>query len=112
MAAHLFPGASENRQGHVWTLPDGATLRFGYLEFPDQFDALWNGKEFTFVGLEQLENWPDCECLKLMSSCLRNQPVLHLRATCNTYGIGADAIKERYRLPLTPYNRTIGPAID
>ncbi|MGO9683125.1 MAG: hypothetical protein ACLPTZ_11155 [Beijerinckiaceae bacterium] len=108
----IFPGATFNAQQHVWTFPDGATLRFGYLEFPEQFEQLYNGKEFTFVGLEQLENWPDCECLKLMISCLRNQPILHLRATCNTFGIGADAIKERYRLPLVPFNRTIGPPID
>jgi hypothetical protein len=111
----IFPGASFNAQQHVWTFPDGATLRFGYLEFPEQFDALYNGKQFSWVGLEQLENWPDCECLKNMTSCLRDPHPrlrLHLRATCNTYGIGADAIKERYRLPLTPFNRTLGPAIE
>ena len=106
----IFPGASFNAQQHVWTFPDGATLRFGYLEFTEQFEPLYQGKEFTWVGLEELANWPDCECLKLMSSCLRStHPLakLHLRATCNTYGIGADAIKERYRLPLIPFNRTL-----
>ena len=111
----IFPGATFNAQLHVWTFPDGATLRFGYLEFPEQFEPLYQGKEFTWVGLEELANWPDCECLKLMSSCLRStHPLakLHLRATCNTYGIGSDAIKERYRLPLVPFNRTLGPLID
>jgi hypothetical protein len=110
----IFPGASYNAQQHRWTFPEGETLQFGYLEFPTQFDALYQGKEFTWCALEELQNWPDTECLKLMTSCLRtsNPKVqLHLRATCNTYGIGAEAIKERYRLPLIPFYRTLGPAI-
>jgi hypothetical protein len=111
----LFPGASFNAQLHVWTFPGGETLRFGYFEFPEQFDALYQGKEFTFVALEELTNWPDPECLRQMKSCLRStnpQVQLHLRATCNTFGIGSDWVKERYRLPLVPFNRVVGPVID
>jgi hypothetical protein len=111
----LFSGATFNAQLHIWTFPSKETLQFGYLETPDQFASLYKGKEFSWVGFEQLEDWPGwdgVECLKKMGSCLRNRPVLHLRATCNTFGAGAEAIKERYRLPLTPFNRTLGPPIE
>jgi hypothetical protein len=110
----IFPDARYNGNEHCWTFPDGATLRFGFLEFPEQFEQNYQGKSFTFVGLEELANWPTPECLRLMISCLRSgHPLarLHLRATCNTFGVGADWIKERYRLPLQPFDRTVGPAI-
>jgi Terminase large subunit, T4likevirus-type, N-terminal len=108
----IFPDAIYNEMQHVWRFPDGATLQFSHFYAPEQFED-FQGKSFTFVGFEELANWPNVKCLKLMLSCLRSthpRAMLHLRSTTNTYGIGRDAIMERYRLPLAP-GMTLGPVI-
>lgn len=110
----FFPDARYNSNDHVWTFPDGATLKFSFLEHPEQFDQNIQGKTYDWVGLEEAQTWPTPECLTLMHSCLRSGHPLakpHMRMTCNTFGIGATWIKARYRLPLRVDQYPVGPVI-
>jgi len=107
-----FPEAEFNTMKSTWEFPGGESLQFSHFPDPTAFTD-WQGKQFTFIGFEELTNWPDCTCLKLMLSCLRStNPTIpkHLRSTCNPYGRGRDAIMQRYRLPLPPGVK-IGPVI-
>jgi hypothetical protein len=109
----LYPGATYNATHYVWTFPDGATLRFRQLFDENDFEQ-FQGQSLSWVGMEELANWPNLEPMKLMLSCLSRSthPLSpnHMRATTNTYGIGRDRIMEYFHLIPAPAP-TLGPLI-
>lgn len=109
----LFPGASYNATHYTWTFPDGATLRFRQLLDEGDFEQ-FQGQSLSWVGMEELANWPNLEPMKLMLSCLSRSthPLSpnHMRMTTNTYGVGRDRIMEYFHLVAAP-SPTLGPLI-
>jgi len=91
----IFPGATYNKSGHVWTFPDGEELLLRSMTNPDDY---WNyhGHEYPWIGFEELTTWPTLECYEAMKPCCRSShPGMprKYRATTNPYGVGHNAVK-------------------
>lgn len=107
----IFPGAKYNESKHEWTWPDGEVLRFAHMKTADDYWS-YHGHEYPFMGWEELTNWADDTCYRLMMSCCRSahpgitlpdgthMPIPRVvRATTNPYGPGHNWVKMRFRLP-------------
>ena len=107
----IFPGAKYNESKHEWHWPDGEALLFRHMKSPNDYWS-YHGHEYPFIGWEELTNWPDDTCYKLMMSCCRSahpgimlpsggrMPIPRMvRATTNPYGPGHNWVKRRWRLP-------------
>lgn len=97
----IFPRAKFNKVEHCWTFPDGEQLLLRHMKSSDDY---WNyhGHAYPWIGWEELCNWPDDKCYKVMMSCSRStKPGMPrcYRATTNPYGPGHNWVKGRFRLP-------------
>lgn len=96
----IFPGAKFNRSGMRWEWPTGEMLLLRHMARPEDY---WNyhGHEYPFIGWEELTNWANDKCFKLMIACCRSStpdvPRM-VRGTTNPYGVGHNWVKQRYRL--------------
>lgn len=96
----IFPGAKFNKVDNCWTFPDGEMLYFRYGAVEDDY---WNyhGHEYPWLGFEELTNWRDLTFYEAMhSTCRSSFPGMPrmVRATCNPFGRGHGAVKERFNL--------------
>lgn len=97
----MCPGAKFNATEHVWTFPDGEQLLLRYMRRPEDYEN-YHGHAYPWIGWEELTNWPDDRCYRLMMSCSRSsKPGMPrcYRATTNPYGPGHNWVKSRFRLP-------------
>lgn len=97
----IFPGAKYNESNHVWTFPDGEQLLLRHMAREEDY---WNyhGHAYPWIGWEELCNWKDDKCYRVMMSCSRSTvPGMprKYRATTNPYGKGHNWVKTRFRLP-------------
>lgn len=97
----LCPAAKYNKVEHTWTFPDGEQLLLRHMQTQDDY---WNyhGHAYPWIGWEELCNWADDKCYKVMMSCSRStKPGMPrcYRATTNPYGPGHNWVKTRWRLP-------------
>ena len=97
----IFPGAKYNQTTHTWTFPTGEQLLLRHMKSPQDY---WNyhGHAYPWIAWEELCNWPDDKCYKVMMSCCRStKPGMPraYRATTNPYGPGHNWVKARFRLP-------------
>lgn len=96
-----YPGAVFNKSDYTWTFPTGEVLFLRYMDNPEDY---WNyhGHSFAWIAWEELTNWKDDKCYKVMMSCCRstkvNMPRCY-RATANPYGVGHNWVKSRFQLP-------------
>lgn len=108
----IWPGVRYNIQQHKWSWPTGETLIFRHILRPADYYS-FHGHEYPWIGFEELTNWPDDQCYRLMFSCNRssnpNAP-LKIRSTCNPYGKGHNWVKLRFKLPIQR-GRIIGPVL-
>lgn len=82
---------------NVWRFPDGARLRFAYLERDADADA-YQGHSYTRVYVEEIGNFPMPAPIKKLMATLRSAhgvPV-GFRATGNPGGPGHQWVKARY----------------
>ncbi len=100
----IFPTATYNQTTHEWRWPTGEVLIFAFMERPEDYYK-YHGFAFTFIGWEELTTWPTDECYRQMFSCLRSShpsvPRI-VRSNSNSYGVGHQWVKARFRLPLLP----------
>lgn len=85
---------------HDWTAPNGATLRLRYLDVDADADK-YQGQQFSWMGFDELGNWPRPEPIDKLWACLRggHSGVRKARrSTCNPGGVGHVWVRERYRL--------------
>ena len=106
----IFPEAKYNEAKHEWTWPDGEALLFRHMKTADDYWS-YHGHEYPFIGWEELTNWADDKCYRLMMSCCRSahpgitvkgkhMPIPRMvRATTNPYGPGHNWVKMRWKLP-------------
>jgi len=106
----IFPflGARYRVSSKSWRFPDGALLKFAYLE-RDQHASRYQGKQYTWMGFEELGNWPNSTPIDALKACLRSPHGVPVRwvATANPGGVGHNWIKSRFILPapaLTPFH--------
>lgn len=90
-------GATYNEQDKMWRFPDGARLRFAYLERDGDADA-YQGHSYTRVYVEEIGTFPRAEpILKLMATLRSGASVpVGFRATGNPGGPGQNWVKARY----------------
>jgi Terminase large subunit, T4likevirus-type, N-terminal len=97
-------GATYNKTDHVWKWPNGAQLKFRYLE-RDQDLSNYQGHQYTWVGIDELGDWPsETTYKKVRALCRwtkREIPVKRVRCTANPGGIGHAWIK-RYFIDPAP----------
>lgn len=90
-------GAKFNEQDKMWRFPDGARLRFAYLERDADADA-YQGHSYTRVYVEEIGTFPNAApVLKLMATLRSGAGVpCGFRATGNPGGPGHQWVKARY----------------
>ena len=96
-AIYLPLGATYHTQESMWRFPDGARLRFAYLERDADADA-YQGHSYTRVYIEEIGNFPSSTpILKLMATLRSGAGVpCRFRATGNPGGPGHQWVKARY----------------
>jgi len=90
-------GATYHTQDSMWRFPNGARLRFAYLERDSDADA-YQGHSYTRVYVEEIGNFPSpVPILKLMATLRSGSGVpCGFRATGNPGGPGHQWVKARY----------------
>lgn len=103
-AQQLFPklggryvGKGSKEGSNMWVFENGATLKMRYLESDKDVDN-YQGHEYTWIGIDELGNYPTPYCWEFMKSRLRS-PVgvpCYIRGTANPGGTGHGWIKQRF----------------
>ena len=90
-------GAEFHEQDKLWRFPNGARLRFAYLERDADADN-YQGHSYTRVYVEEIGNFPSATpILKLMATLRSGAGVpCGFRATGNPGGAGHQWVKARY----------------
>lgn len=88
----------------TWTFPNGARLKFRHMERDDQASR-YQGHSYTWLGLDELTNWPSAEPIDKLRATLRSAHGVRcvMRCTANPGGKGHNWVKARYIDPARPY---------
>ncbi len=94
---YLPLGWQYNEQQKMWRTPNGARLRFAYLERDSDADA-YQGHSYTRIYVEELGTFPSSvPILKLMATLRSGNGIpCGFRATGNPGGPGHQWVRERY----------------
>lgn len=90
-------GWDYNEQKHTWTAPNLATLRLRYLDRDADADN-YQGHQYTWMGFDELGNWPQPDPIDKLWACLRSAhgvPCVR-RSSGNPGGVGHAWVKARY----------------
>jgi hypothetical protein len=102
-----------NETAMRWRWKTGEELKFAHFRNASDYSS-YHGKEFGFIGWEELTNWPSDDGYKVMMTCCRSarhgMPRKY-RATTNPAGPGTNWIKRRFQLPV-PDGQILGPVIE
>lgn len=101
-----------HEQDKMWRAPDGARLRFAYLEHDSDAEA-YQGHSYTRVYIEEIGNFPSPKpVMKLMATLRSSADVpVGFRATGNPGGPGHSWVKARYIDPAPGgWKRIVDPA--
>jgi phage terminase large subunit-like protein len=101
--AWLLPkGIKWNDKRHEFTFASGATLRFGFLDSPDDRWA-YQGTEYHFMGFDELTEFAlpdnDDNVYLFMNRSARNAPPgvpIQFCSTANPGNVGHEAVKRRF----------------
>lgn len=93
----LYPstGAEWFEAKRQWVWPNGATLKMRYLE-SDRDVLRYQGHQYTWIGWDELTQWPSLYAYNYMRSRLRSAhpvPTKRIRAACNPGGPGHNSVK-------------------
>lgn len=90
-------GADWVEQKSTFTMPNGAVLRFRYLE-RDADAEEYIGHSYTFLGVEEIPNFPSPDPINKLRATLRSSEgvIPQMVATGNPGGPGHNWVKARY----------------
>jgi hypothetical protein len=90
-------GAVWNDQKSTFSMPNGAILRFRYLERDSDAEE-YIGHSYTFLGVEEIPNFPSPEPINKLRATLRSGEgvIPQMVATGNPGGPGHNWVKARY----------------
>lgn len=98
----IFPllGAKFREQKSEWRFPNGARLKFRYLE-RDVDAEEYQGHSYTWCGVEEVTNFPSPEPINKMRATLRSAAGVNCQMvlTGNPGGPGHQWVKQRYITP-------------
>ncbi len=85
-----------------WKFPNGATLKFAYCD-KDKDVLQYQGKSFSWVGWDELTQWPTDYAYNYLFSRVRSAQgaPCYIRATTNPGGPGHQWVKDRWQIPQT-----------
>lgn len=108
-----YPGAKFKQMTNTWTFPSGAKLEFGFCE-KDSDVYRYQGQAYTWIGFDELTQWPTAFCWNYLFSRLRDASGtgidVAMRATANPGGVGGHWVKEMFIDP-APANETFGTPV-
>lgn len=97
----VMDGAKFREADHEWEFPSGARIEFNYTESEsDVFRFM--GREFQWIGIDELTHHPTCQPYELLWSRLRSpDPTLkcYMRAATNPGGPGHQWVQDRWNIP-------------
>lgn len=110
-----FPvGATWRASEKMFIFPSGATLKMRFLEKEDDCTN-YQGHQFTWIGWDELTNWPNLNAYKKLKACLRNGNVIvnnkRIRSSANPGGVGHHEVKA-YFVDFAPKGMEIREFID
>ncbi len=76
----------------------GATLKMRHVETESDAD-LYQGHQYTWIGWDELGNWPNLNAYKKLKACLRSAhgvPNKRIRCSANPGGVGHHAVKNYF----------------
>lgn len=82
----------------TFVFPSGATLKFRHIEHERDAD-LYQGHQYTWIGWDELGNWPNLNSYKKLKACLRSAhpvPNKRIRCSANPGGVGHHAVKNYF----------------
>ena len=95
----LFPklGATYNEKKATWTMPNGARLKFAYLE-RDEDASNYQGHSYTRIYIEEVGDFPSSAPIQKLKATLRSAAGVScgIRLTGNPGGPGHGWVKHRY----------------
>jgi len=95
---------------HRWHFPSGATVQIGHMQHEnDKYN--YQGKEFTFVGFDELTQFSETQYLYLHSRVRSTDPSIRpmVRSTTNPGGIGHYWVKARFIDVCPPLETYVDP---
>ena len=87
----------------TWTFKNGAYLKLRFLE-ADMDVSKYQGHAYSWIGFDELTEWPNDFCYMFMFSCLRSPhgAKCYMRASGNPGRIGHLWVKARFITPAPP----------
>jgi hypothetical protein len=79
----------------TFIFPSGASLKMRHVESESDCDK-YQGHQYTWIGWDELTNWPDLKSYKKIKACLRSAhgvPYKRIRCSANPGGVGHHAVK-------------------
>lgn len=80
----------------TFVFPGGATLKMRHVDTEEDCDK-YQGHQYTWIGWDELTNWPNLNSYKKLKACLRQAadgvPFKRIRCSANPGGIGHHAVK-------------------
>lgn len=110
---YLPLGADYKIADKTFVFPSGATLKMRHIETESDADK-YQGHQYTWIGWDELGNWPNLNAYKKLKACLRSaHGVKHKRIRCsaNPGGIGHHAVKN-YFIDHAPLGMELIQSID
>ena len=92
-----YCGTGTKDGSNMWKFPNGATLKMRYLE-NEKDVGHYQGHQYTWIGIDELGNYPSPYCWTYMKSRLRSVYGVpcYIRGTANPGGVGHGWIKQRF----------------
>ena len=91
-------GAQYKISEKTFTFPTGATLKFRHIDNESDAD-LYQGHQYTWIGWDELGNWPNLKAYKKLKACLRSAHDVNnkrVRCSANPGGIGHHDVKNYF----------------
>lgn len=106
-------GAMYKVSEKTFVFPTGATLKMRHIENEGDAD-LYQGHQYTWIGWDELGNWPNLNAYKKLKACLRSAhgvPNKRIRCSANPGGVGHHAVKN-YFIDPAPLGMDLIKSID
>lgn len=89
-------GAVYKIADRTFVFPSGATLKMRHVDTESDCDK-YQGHQYTWIGWDELTNWPNLNSYKKLKACLRSAeegvPFRRIRCSANPGGVGHHAVK-------------------
>jgi hypothetical protein len=95
---YLPHGAIYKIAEKTFVFPSGATLKMRHVETESDCDK-YQGHQYTWIGWDELTNWPNLKSYKKLKACLRSAhgvPNKRIRCSANPGGVGHHEVKDYF----------------